>query len=791
MADNRYTPEQYEAALDAIPPEDLEEPEWHKTVCAARSAGIPEEHIAKWSARDPRFDPSRDLKTIRDADPDRPGGAGPGTLVRYARQHGWDGKPAYSAAKPAKASRKAGAEAGCRPGDWKLDLPEDVPPYPEYAITEFGTPADEVAALASALYEPGEQVNIYIGEKSHGKPDPEHGGKCSPKGAGRLYRAADLSDVDFCQKLLSENNPAAGAWFRPNPIDREKFESDEKTKAPGDRHVARYAYAVAEADEGPKEKQLETILKLGLPWAALIDSGNKSIHAIVRIDAGDIDEFHKRFGLIKEICADNGLEIDPACRNPSRLSRLPGAERENGGRQKLIAINPDPESWGAWVERIESMKAKARKASGSTTGSGAISRIIIGLEDAESPLLDAVGWDMMQRDIAVIDSARLPWEHEGGGFLNDVDWAYIAQLVQDAAGNRSDRHIRQAMQIVADRHRFNPALDLIRSVEWDGQPHAELMFEKYLGADGSRYTRSVSRLFFQEILNRVIEPGSQCDYTPVLKSDREGIGKTTFCEALAMDRRYFVSLGSIRDEKAAGENMRGKTICVLEEAQALRGRGITADKANEWLTAKWDTFRPAYGTHAEQFPRTACTIIPCNSMDWMDSIGDARRFLPIECGVHGDHLPLMNRKPGTMKELHADVMQAYAEVLHETKEYRAAHGGDLPPAVLDGGAAKAAKAARESMMDDDGLVDAVMDALTEMAGEGTKRASVSTVLAKLAGFDDFKDMPMDRTTRRKIGQVMDRRAKACGWKSVGKQRIKVGNQDRTQRCWEWTGMIAP
>lgn len=110
---------------------------------------------------------------------------------------------------------------------------------------------------------------------------------------------------------------------------------------------------MVEADDGTIEEQEAAIARLHLPWAALIHSGNISVHAIVRVDAKDIDEFHERFDLLRVICADNGLNIDKSCRNPSRLSRLPGVTRETGKEQKLLATNEHPQPWGEWLAWAE------------------------------------------------------------------------------------------------------------------------------------------------------------------------------------------------------------------------------------------------------------------------------------------------------------------------------------------------------------------------------------------------------------------------------------------------------
>ncbi len=83
-------------------------------------------------------------------------------------------------------------------------------------------------------------------------------------------------------------------------------------------------------------------------------SGKKSLHAIVKIEAGTYEEYRKRVDYLYNVCKKNGLKVDNQNRNPSRLSRMPGVIR-NGQKQFLVATNIGKESWNEWKEWIESI----------------------------------------------------------------------------------------------------------------------------------------------------------------------------------------------------------------------------------------------------------------------------------------------------------------------------------------------------------------------------------------------------------------------------------------------------
>jgi RecA-family ATPase len=100
------------------------------------------------------------------------------------------------------------------------------------------------------------------------------------------------------------------------------------------------------------EKQNAIMRELELPIAVLVYSGKKSIHAIVKVDAANYEEYRKRVDYLYDVCKKNGLNIDSQNRNPSRLSRMPGVER-NGKKQFIIDTNIGKSNWEDWHEWIE------------------------------------------------------------------------------------------------------------------------------------------------------------------------------------------------------------------------------------------------------------------------------------------------------------------------------------------------------------------------------------------------------------------------------------------------------
>ena len=142
---------------------------------------------------------------------------------------------------------------------------------------------------------------------------------------------------------IGDWNPEAGAWIRFNPLDGDGC---------ADANITSYRHTLVESDEISVERQHAIYKELELPIAALVHSGNKSLHAIVRIEAADFKEYQKRVDFLYSVCKKNGLCIDRKNRNPSRLSRLPGVTRGEQ-RQYLVATNIGMSSWAEWADWIQ------------------------------------------------------------------------------------------------------------------------------------------------------------------------------------------------------------------------------------------------------------------------------------------------------------------------------------------------------------------------------------------------------------------------------------------------------
>lgn len=206
-------------------------------------------------------------------------------------------------------------------------------------------PANELIRYLTTLFDTDEYVGFVVSsiENEKGKFIPGNRGNFRMT-AGQIVEGLHSCNGDI-GAVIGDYNQAAGAWIRFNPLNGEGVRNTD---------IASFKYALVESDSLDIGKQLSIIHQLELPVAAVVYSGAKSIHAIVKVDASDNKEYRERVSYLYKICDKNGLEVDGQNKNPSRLSRMPGCIRGDH-KQFIIETNTGKETWSDWVEWVESM----------------------------------------------------------------------------------------------------------------------------------------------------------------------------------------------------------------------------------------------------------------------------------------------------------------------------------------------------------------------------------------------------------------------------------------------------
>ena len=319
-------------ALDFVSPSALTYEEWLMVGMGLKEAGLPVAVWEQWSARDGgRYHKGECIKKWESFH----GSSKPITqssIFQLAYEHGWSG--------PAGRALDWGDELTVGPQQPALVDPRWVEEQ-ELHLPDTWEPAQQLKRYLQALFEPDEYV-AYVTESFMAADRRRPAKGCWDRTAGQLIEELDACGDDV-GKVMGDCDPEIGAWICFNPVDG----TGRK-----DANVTSFRYALVECDNMELGKQLAAIHQMELPCAALVYSGGKSIHAIVRVNAPDYAEYRKRVDHLYAICQKNGLTLDQQNRNPSRLSRMPGILRA-GQKQALLETNVGKSCWEDWCDWVE------------------------------------------------------------------------------------------------------------------------------------------------------------------------------------------------------------------------------------------------------------------------------------------------------------------------------------------------------------------------------------------------------------------------------------------------------
>jgi RecA-family ATPase len=171
-------------------------------------------------------------------------------------------------------------------------------------------------------------------------------GKGRPASKGTFLKRDEWIKNHFTPPISAMWNGSdrKGAYVRINPC------LDETGSDSG---VSAFRHVLVEMDEKTKDEQWTILKDSKLPLSVVIDSGGKSLHGWVRVDAANKEEWGERRDVVYRHL--EALGIDPKNKNASRFSRLAGVMRD-GKEQKLLAINVGVVNWDAFKDDMDAQE---------------------------------------------------------------------------------------------------------------------------------------------------------------------------------------------------------------------------------------------------------------------------------------------------------------------------------------------------------------------------------------------------------------------------------------------------
>jgi putative DNA primase/helicase len=254
----------------------------------------------------------------------------------------------------------------------------------------------------------------------------------------------------------------------------------------------------------------------------------------------------------------------------------------------------------------------------------------------------------------IVATDRLPWHPSGLTYprqIEDTDGTRAAGWLEGVNCSRISIATAKSCIIAVGRDLpFNPLVDWLTGLEWDGTPRIGKWLSYYLGAEPlTPYLEAVGPKFLISAVARALRPGCKADCMLVLEGP-QGRLKSSSVRTLFGPDWFSDDLPDFGHQYLA-LNMQGKWCFELAELASLSR--AESNKIKAVLSRQVDRFKAPYDRFPMEHPRQCVFVGTTNPMDgyFKDPTG-SRRFWPVACGTIA------------LETLAADREQLWAEAVH-------------------------------------------------------------------------------------------------------------------------------
>jgi putative DNA primase/helicase len=191
---------------------------------------------------------------------------------------------------------------------------------------------------------------------------------------------------------------------------------------------------------------------------------------------------------------------------------------------------------------------------------------------------------------------------------------FNTSLIQDAANH------------AARRASLNSLTDYLNGLKWDGVERLDTWIGDILGCERTTYSMAVAKNWLISMVARAYVPGCQVDTMPVLEG-YQGRGKSKFLEVLGGD--WFGTVTTDIGETDFIQEIQGIWLVEIPDMTGFGRREHTQILST--ITVRIDRYRPSYGRHVENRPRTCVLAATSETDDYLSDTRGRRRFWPLRC----------------------------------------------------------------------------------------------------------------------------------------------------------------
>lgn len=219
---------------------------------------------------------------------------------------------------------------------------------------------------------------------------------------------------------------------------------------------------------------------------------------------------------------------------------------------------------------------------------------------------------------------------EGGVFTDkrqDAARRHVRLRLEDIGLKMQASRFNELFDEIADENSFNPLIDYLDGLTWDGEPRVDDWLITYLGAEPTPLNQAIGRIVLTAAVRRAKFPGTKFDTALVLEGV-QGSLKSSAIAALAPSPEMFTDNVTVSmDTKTMVEQTQGVWLAELSELSGMSKSEV--EHIKHMLSKTEDTCRLAYERYRSEHPRQFIFIGTTNGDNYLRDDTGNRRFLPV------------------------------------------------------------------------------------------------------------------------------------------------------------------
>jgi hypothetical protein len=238
-----------------------------------------------------------------------------------------------------------------------------------------------------------------------------------------------------------------------------------------------------------------------------------------------------------------------------------------------------------------------------------------------------------------------------GGPITDELVVRLCRMIHKKFGFEPEpKRMELALQQLCFENKFNPVVEYLDGLVWDGVKRIETWLIEHAGAPDTPFVRAASAIALIAAVRRARHPGCKFDEIIVLEG-KEGLNKSSLIELMAGSENFSDQSILGTDDRKQQEQMAGVWLYELADLTGISK--AETEKVKAFASRQEDRSRPAYGRFVKHQKRQCILFATTNDKDYLQSQTGNRRWWPVPV-----------TKACNLKTLASERDQLWAEAAH-------------------------------------------------------------------------------------------------------------------------------